>query len=151
MRTPSLALSGLLVLAAMANPALADENPAYLQDPRQPISVSVVERNHVLFDMRSMLHGMFNIQNALGRGDLAAVAVEAKPMGKLVTHLPPGMLERAPEGFRLLGSGLETSFDKVIDLASKPDAKAAEINHQLAEALSYCSGCHDSYRFQVRK
>lgn len=142
--------SAILALAVLvlATPQAGAAGGFAENDYRQPIPVTPTERNQVLFDMRELLHGLFNIHNALAKGDMKAVAQEAQPMGELVMRMPEEMLRRMPEGFLRLGGGMKVSFDGVAKAAGdKGDLR--HVQGQLAEAMTYCSGCHDTYRFQV--
>lgn len=140
---PRLALAAALVSAQIANPA-----PPIDPDTRIPISVTRQERNHLLAEMRTFLQGLHNIFHALARKDMKAVAVEARPLGKVLHHMPPELRERLPLAYVEMGWGLHEVFDVI---ARDAEAKADPFLTlgQLAEAMSYCSGCHDTYRLQV--
>jgi hypothetical protein len=118
------------------------------EDKRQTIPVSAVDRHHLLYEMRTMLHGLLNIQRALARHDMAGVALQATEMGGLVDKLPNTLRARMPEPFMMLGEGLKRSFAGLASAAAAKDEAAIQV--ALAEALSYCSGCHDTYRFHER-
>jgi len=115
-------------------------------DKRQTIRVAPLDRHHLLYEMRSMLHGLFNIQNALARHDMEAVALEAGEIGGLIDKIPRTLKGRMPEPFVMLGNGLKQSFTHIQSAAKTKDERAIQAG--LAEALSYCAGCHDTYRFQ---
>lgn len=117
-------------------------------DNRIPINITAEERNQVLFEMRDFLHDLFNINHALARKDMEAVARAAEPLGRVLNRIPPTLQERLPEAFLEMGHGMHEVFNVMAR-----DARAkGDVNHtlgQLAEALSYCAGCHDTYRFQL--
>lgn len=117
-------------------------------DNRIPISVTAEERNQVLYEMREFLHDLFNINHALARRDMEGVARAAEPLGRVLHRIPPKLQERLPLAFQEMGHGMHELFEVMArDARSK-----ADVSHtlgQVAEALSYCSGCHDTYRFQV--
>jgi cytochrome c553 len=141
-----------MLLIAGTSVALADgakPNPYLQHDNRVPITVSAHERNHVLFDMRELLQGMFYIQNAMARDDLKAIPEVAMPMGRLMQHMPTEMLIRMPEGYMQLGSGMQTAFTQAAQAAAEGNHK--KIEEHLGEAMTYCSGCHDTFRFQLGK
>lgn len=131
-------------LAVAAQPAA----PLNGTDNRIPITVSSQERAHVLAEMRTFLQGLHNIFNALARKDMNAVAVESRPLGKVLHHMPQAMRERLPLAYVEMGLGLHEVFDVI---ARDAEAKADPFMTlgQLAEAMTYCSGCHDTYRLQV--
>jgi len=137
-----------LLLCFFSTPALAEAPSFITTDKRIPIPVSVVERNQVLYDMREFLHGLYNIQIALSNEDMKAVAISAKPMGGLLERFPASLRERLPEEFKQIAIAMREAFDA---LARDAEAKG-EMRHtqaQIAEVLTYCAGCHDTYRFQI--
>lgn len=139
----------ILVLAASGS-AMAEgpsTNPYLQYDHRVPITVTIHDRNHVLFDMREMLHGIFNIQMALARNDLAAIPEQALPMGRLMQHMPMDLLMRMPEEYKFLGAGMQAAFTNAAEAAKAGDHKKVE--EFMAESMTYCSGCHDTFRFVV--
>ncbi len=141
---PSLILACTPALAAAAQPAA----PLGGSDNRIPVTVTSQERAHVLAEMRTFLQGLHNIFNALARRDMKAVAVEAKPLGKVLHHMPQAMRDRVPLAYVEMGLGLHEVFDVI---ARDAEAKADPFLtlSQLGEAMTYCSGCHDTYRLQV--
>lgn len=117
-------------------------------DNRIPIRVTSEERAQLLAEMRTYLQGLHNILHALARQDMRAVAIEARPLGKVLQHMPAQMREHVPLAYVEMGLGLHEVFDVIArDAEAKADPVLALI--QLAEAMSYCSGCHDTYRLQL--
>lgn len=144
---PRLPSSLVLALALVsAQPVSAASLNA--TDNRIPISVTSQERSHLLAEMRTFLQGLHNIFHALARKDMKAVAVEARPLGKVLHQMPAELRERLPLAYVEMGWGLHEVFDVI---ARDAEAKADPFLtlDQLAEAMSYCSGCHDTYRLQV--
>ncbi len=140
--------SRLALATALVSAQLVSAAPLNGTDNRIPINVTSQERSHLLAEMRSFLQGLHNIFHALARNDMKAVAVEARPLGKVLHHMPPGMRERVPLAYVEMGWGLHEVFD-VIARDAEAKADPTLTLGQLAEALSYCSGCHDTYRLQV--
>lgn len=138
----------LSVLAAQS--AGSDGLPPTAKDHRIAISVTQDERNQMLFEMREFLHHLFNIHNALANGDMAAVARSAAPMGEGILHrLPASVRNDSPVAFQEMSHGMHEIFR----LVAKDAQVKGEIKHtvgQLAEAMTYCAGCHDTYRLQVQ-
>jgi hypothetical protein len=62
--------------------------------------------------------------------------------------MPEAMRERLPLAYVEMGLGLHEVFDVI---ARDAEAKADPFLtlSQLGEAMTYCSGCHDTYRLQV--
>lgn len=117
-------------------------------DNRIPIMVTSQERAQFLAEMRTFLHGLHNIFHALARQDMKAVAGQARPLGMALHQMPPTLRERLPLAYVEMGRGLHEVFD-VIARDAELKADLALTLSQLAEAMSYCSGCHDTYRLQV--
>lgn len=139
-----------LSLAPSAETRAAEPEAALLHyiDKRIPIKVTSEERNQVLYEMRAFLQGMHNIHHALAKNDMKAVAVAAKPLGPMLSRIPKSMRERLPEEFQEMGIAMHEQFDLIARDAEKLRDPAHTLE-QMAEALSYCAGCHDTYRFQV--
>lgn len=118
------------------------------KDNRTAIQVSPSERNHVLYEMRDYLHGWFNLLNALASKDMKAVATSTRPMAGMLEHLPGNLRERLPEEFTQMAIGMNEVL-KVISRDAETKADMSLTQSQLAEVMTYCSGCHDTYRFEV--
>jgi hypothetical protein len=135
-----------IVLICFSSGALALSPTAV--DNRIAIRVSPIERNQVLYEMREFLHSLFNMHNALARKDMKAVAVSAQPLSGLLDRLPDSMKDRLPSEFTQMGLGMN---EQVKAMARDADTRAdmSLTQTQMAEVMSYCSGCHDTYRFEV--
>lgn len=133
---------------AIAMPASAGDSYT-ARDIRQPIIVTAKERNQFLFEMRELLHGLFNLHLALSKNDFPATAVAARPIGHLIEKTPASLRDRLPEEYVQIGIAMQESFDLLAKIAEEKKDMAA-IQAQLAESMTYCSGCHDAYRFEVR-
>lgn len=147
MRAKLLWLALPLVLAV--SPAAMGAESFTARDVRMPIPVTAKERNQFLYEMRELLHGLFNLHLALSKNDFQAAAVAARPIGQLLEKTPPSLRERLPEEYVQLGIAMRESFNILArEAESKQDMSLVQA--QLAESMTYCSGCHDSYRFEVR-
>lgn len=136
----------LLVLAQF--PANAGESYTE-RDNRQPIGVTSKERNQFLYTMREFMHDLFNVHHALARSDFQALATAARPLGQLLNRTPASLRERLPTEFTEISIALRESIEALIrEAETRKDPSV--ILTQLAESLSYCSGCHDAYRLEVR-
>lgn len=142
-------LPRIALAAALLSPHFVTAAPIDTVDNRIPINVTSLERDHLLAEMRTFLQGLHNIFNALARKDMKAVAVEARPLGKVLHNMPLGMSERVPVAYVEMAWGMREVFDVI---ARDGEAKADPFLtlSQLAEAMSYCSGCHDTYRLQIK-
>ena len=136
-----------LVLGGSALAAGPDSYTA--RDIRQAIPVTLKERNQTLYEMRELLHGLFNLHLALSKNDFQAAAVAARPIGHLIEKQPSSLRERLPEEYTQLAIAMQESFDVLARVAEEKKDMSA-VQAQLAESMTYCSGCHDTFRFDVR-
>ena len=136
-----------LLMIGACSVARADSYTA--RDLRLPVLVTAKERNQVLFEMRELLHGLFNLHLALSKNDFNAAAVAARPIGHLIEVIPSHLRDRLPEEFVQIGIAMQESFDLLARIAEEKKDMAA-VQAQLAESMTYCSGCHETYRFEVR-
>lgn len=118
------------------------------QDNRIAITVTPQERNQVLYEMREFLHGLFNMHNALAGKDMKAVAVSTLPMAGLLDRLPTGVKAKMPEEFTQMALGMQEAL-KVIARDAETRGDMSLTQSQMAELMTYCSGCHDTFRFEV--
>jgi hypothetical protein len=139
----------IFALLLMTPVGLAQSAGRSAQDIRLIIPVSAAERNQVLEDMRGFLHGLHNIQNALARKDMKGMAVTAKDMMPMLERMPPSLKERFPEEFSQMAIAQSEAFQSLARIGENNGEVSAALE-QTAEILTYCSGCHDTYRFEVR-
>lgn len=137
-----------LAIAAFSNSANAESSRALFADNRIIINVTQAEKNQVLYEMRDYLHGLHNINYTLASQDMQALAKNARPMGTLLERLPGSLKARLPEEFTQIAIAMNEAFE---NLANKAEATKdmRQAHENLAEVLTYCSGCHDTYRFNV--
>ena len=135
-----------LALICLSSSAMA--LPPTAKDNRTAIMVSASERNQVLFEMREFLHSLFNMHNALASKDMKAVAIAVGPMTGLLDRVPSGILVQLPEEFTQLALGMNESLKLIArDAETKGDMSLTQ--SQMAELMTYCSGCHDTFRFEL--
>jgi hypothetical protein len=118
------------------------------QDNRMVIAVGKVERNLVLTEMREYLHGLHNIQHAMARKDMKGLALLANDMAPKLERLPASLRERFPEEFTQLAIAQKEAFQSLAHIGDNKGEISAALE-QTAEIITYCSGCHDTYRFEV--
>ncbi len=138
-----------LVLLCISAFSIADPGMRPMPDNRIVIPVSAAERNQVLYEMREFLHGLHNIHHALASKDMKAVAVTAKPMGPLLNRFPAGLRDRLPEEFTQMAIAQNEAFQALARIGEK-NGEVGDALEQTAEILTYCSGCHDTYRFEIK-
>jgi len=148
MKRQSIARTLLLVAATATCPVWAQSSSAMQIDRRIAIDVSQAEKNHVLSEMREFLHGFHSINIAMARQDMKALGTIARPMGGILDRMPVKLKERLPEEFTQLAIAMNEAFQNLArDAESNGDMRKAHEN--IAEVMTYCSGCHDTYRFNV--
>ncbi|MEW6677159.1 MAG: hypothetical protein AB1421_04495 [Pseudomonadota bacterium] len=141
-----------LVMALLMNTSLSVAVGAETfasRDVRLPIPVTAKERNETLYAMRETLHGLFNLHSALAKGDFEAAALAARTNSTLLDKITPSLKERLPEEFTQLAIGLNESF-RALAKETETRRNVTVTQTLLAETMTYCSGCHDTYRFDVR-
>lgn len=143
MKRIALLLIGMLSLTGAK---AADGLPSV--DSRIEIPVTTKERENTLYEMRTMLHGMFNIHNALSRNDMKGVATAARSMSPLISRIAPSVRERLPTEFLEMGNALKETWETIARDAEQKQS-IPHTQAQLAEVMAYCSGCHDSFQFKV--
>lgn len=137
-----------LLLLVLAVPTFAQAPAFHQTDKRLPITLTPVERNQTLYEMREFLHGFHNIHLALANGDMRLVALTARTMAPFLDRLPESMRERTPEEFVQIAIALRESLE-ALARSAETRGNAQEIHGHLAEVVTYCSGCHDTFRLQA--
>lgn len=138
----------ILALLLMTPVGLAQSAGRPAQDIRDH-SGQLGNRIRVLAGNREFLHGLHNIQNALASKDMKGLAVTAKDMMPLMERMPPSLKERFPEAFSEMALAQSEAFRSLARIGESNGEVGAALE-QTAEILTYCSGCHDTYRFEVR-
>jgi cytochrome c556 len=138
----------LATSAAMSSQAVAQAPSGRYVDKRIAINLSANEKNQILAEMREFLHGFHGIHLAMARQDMKTVALTARPMGALLDRIPVGMKERLPEEFTQLAIAMNEAFQAVAHDAEN-NGDISKTHENLAEVMTYCSGCHDTYRFNI--
>jgi cytochrome c556 len=137
-----------LALLLMSTAAWAEAPVGTFADKRIAINVSQAEKNQVLYEMREFLHGLHNLNLALARQDMNAFATTAKPMGPLLNRLPANLKTHLPEEFTQLSIAMDEAFQNLARGAENK-VEMRQMHENMAEVMTYCSGCHDTYRFNV--
>ncbi|PIX97493.1 MAG: hypothetical protein CO126_06010 [Hydrogenophilales bacterium CG_4_9_14_3_um_filter_63_34] len=122
--------------------------PPTAKDNRIAIQIGPSERNQVLYEMREFLHSLFNMHNALASKDMKAVAVSTKPMAGMLDRIPNNIKDKLPEEFTQMAIAMNEALTVMArDAETKADMSLTQ--SQMAELMTYCSGCHDTYRFEI--
>ncbi|NTV95689.1 MAG: cytochrome c [Thiobacillus sp.] len=136
------------LLLCVGGAAWASDNLFTANDHRIAIEVTARERNQILYEMREFLHGLHNIHHAMARGDMKAVALETKPMGETLSRIPANVRDRLPEGFMQMSIAMQEAF-VALEKKAGGNGDSQAVQTQMAEIMTYCSGCHDTYRFEI--
>ena len=139
----------LMTTTGIVSPTLAQSSRLTTTDHRTLINLSQTEKNQALSEMRDFLHGFHGMHMALARQDMKAFALTARSMGPLLNRLPASLKERLPEEFTQLTIAMDEAFQNLARDAENSEAKAGKTHENMAEVMTYCSGCHDAYRFNV--
>jgi hypothetical protein len=67
----------------------------------------------------------------------------------MLERMPPSLKERFPEEFSQMAIAQSEAFQSLARIGESNGEVSAALE-QTAEILTYCSGCHDTYRFEVR-
>jgi cytochrome c556 len=130
-----------LLVAALLLPAAA---PA---QERTVVPLEPAEREHVLAEMRDFLGMMERINGALAAGDFDAIAAAARPLGTGGDkgRMPPAIMKKLPQGFRLMARSAHEQVDAIAADAARRDAR--HTLEQTSRLLATCNGCHAAWRF----
>jgi hypothetical protein len=144
----------ILALAVFASAILLLHSSLTLavdpSDVRQPITLTPQEYSFLLSEMRGHLDAIGAAQLALSTGDVEAArkAMLERGTGRLKSPLPgrpPSFGHKTTDAWRAMASGMHQSFDAVAEgIANKEST--AQIMGRTAKLMSYCAGCHVSYR-----
>ena len=115
-------------------------------DGRNAIVVAPAERDLVLEEMRSLLEAVQAIIVANNAGDLHAVAIASRKVGR--ANMEPTSIEmalRLPMEFRKLGMDTHLRFDQLA-LGAEQFESTEHVSQQLGELIGNCVACHRAYR-----
>ena len=115
-------------------------------DGRQAVVLDPSERALVLNEMRQLLSAVQIVLEAADRGDTAAIATAARPLGMAATRdVPATLAAKLPLEFKTLGHGVHADFDRIA-----MDAEAlGDVRHslqQVNEVMKKCVACHAIYQ-----
>lgn len=115
-------------------------------DGRKAIILESSERAVVLNEMRQFLAGIQNILDAADRGDAAAIAKIAHPLGMAAAHnTPAGLAAKLPLEFKTLGYSVHSDFDRLaMDADAMSDVRLSL--RQLSNTMKKCVACHAAYQ-----
>ena len=136
-------------ISALALGLIATSVMASDIDERRVLSITEMQRNHILTEMRALLAGTQNILSALAMDDMAAVARHARPLGTGMAHKGEDHLQAVlPQEFMQLGMSVHKDFDQIAaDAESLKNPK--HTLKQLSESMNKCVACHDAYQIRI--
>lgn len=139
----------ILAIAVMAYKFIVAGSVEPAPDGRQAIVLQPAERAFALGEMRGFVAGLQQMTAALARDDMKATAAAARQMGMSAAHsAPAAMVGKLPLEFKTLGFSVHRDFDAIaLDAESLGDPRHTLT--QLADTLSKCVACHNTYQFKV--
>ncbi|MEY3287802.1 MAG: hypothetical protein RLZZ419_44 [Pseudomonadota bacterium] len=134
------------VIALIATSALAGEI-----DKRKVLTITELQRLHVIEEMAALLSETQNILAALSKSDMAAVHQYASSLGIGMSHKAEDHLKGIlPKEFMQLGISVHQDFDAIAaDALSIKDPK--HTLQQLGDSMSKCVACHANYQIRTVK
>jgi cytochrome c556 len=142
-----LGLSCVLTACARAPEEHKDEHSTS-NDMREAIPLSVLERDHVLAEMRQMLQSTEGVVSGLAAGDMAAVQSAAALSGRRApTTADQKLHAKFSKEFLLLGAAAHGGFDDIARLAAEGAGDKA-VTAKLGDVLRACTSCHAAYRIE---
>lgn len=115
-------------------------------DQRRSVSLSPVEKDLVLGEMRTMLKAVNGMLGALGENDMKKAAEAAATAGMaMAVDASPILMAKLPLDFKELGMGTHRAFD---DLASEIKLGAAlpQVLVKMHQITNRCVACHETNR-----
>lgn len=143
MKVPSLAVFASAILLLHSSLSLAVDP----SDTRQPITLTPQEYSWLLNEMRGHLNAIGAAQQALSTGDTEAARKAMLERGGARLK-DPGRLffsQKTTEAWRAMAGAMHRSFDEVAEGIANRES-TAQIMGRTAKLMSYCAGCHASYR-----
>lgn len=117
-------------------------------DRREMLRLPPDERHIVLQEMRNFVVAMQAITAALAVEDMQAVAEAAQMMGSgAANEIPPHVVAKLPEPFRILAGKVHTTFD-AIALDSQGLGDTSHTLGQVGELMQHCVACHGLYQLE---
>lgn len=119
-------------------------------DDRQIISLDMMQRHHLLSEMRALLEGMQAILQSLAKRDMAAVAKHARSLGTEMPHTGERHLhEILPKPFVAMGMQVHHGFDQIAAEA-ETSGDPQVIMQRLSDITRICASCHANYQIRLR-
>lgn len=118
-------------------------------DGRVAIILEPAERAMVLNEMRQFLSGIQGMLDAADRGDAAAIAKIARPLGMAAAQgVPAGLAAKLPLEFKALGHSVHGDFDRIaMDAEAMNDVRLSL--RQLGDTMKKCVACHATYQIAL--
>lgn len=118
-------------------------------DTRHIIPLNMMQRHHLLSEMRALLEGMQVILQSLAKQDMAAIAKQARNLGTEMPHTGERHLhEILPKRFVAMGMQVHREFDQIAaEAEASQDSEA--ILQRLSDITRICSECHAAYQIRL--
>jgi hypothetical protein len=134
------------IIAAMAYKFMIQGSVTASSDGRSAIQLDGAERDLVLTEMRMFLSSLQTITENLPKGDMAAVTVAARTVGRAAQQaVPASLMGKLPMEFKQLGFDTHTRFDQLaLDAEQMGDSE--QVQQQMGRLMQNCVACHAAYR-----
>lgn len=120
-------------------------------DGRVVVQLSPQERNYLLAEMRNMLISVQQLVTALADNDRSKAVLTAQSASSHgSTQGPMTLMVKLPNEFKQAGAAMHAGFRELAASIERGDA-SERVYSQLANQLTYCVGCHETYRVDLDK
>jgi mono/diheme cytochrome c family protein len=134
------------IIGAMAYKFMIQGSVTDSSDGRSAIQLDGAERDLVLSEMRMFLSSLQTITENIPKGDMSAVTVAARTVGRAAQQaVPASLMGKLPMEFKQLGFDTHTRFDQLaLDAEQMGDSE--QVLQQMGRLMQNCVACHAAYR-----
>jgi len=119
-------------------------------DTRHIIPLDMMQRHHLLSEMRALLEGTQVILQSLAKQDMAAIAKHARSLGTEMPHTGEQHLHGIlPKPFVAMGMQVHRGFDQIATEA-ETSRHPETILQRLGDITRICADCHAGYQIRLR-
>ncbi|MDT8363158.1 MAG: hypothetical protein RQ714_00715 [Nitrosomonas sp.] len=139
-----------LILIGVLSGAFSTSATSSDPDTRHIIPLNMMQRHHLLSEMRALLKGTQAILQSLATQDMAALAENAHNLGVAMPHTGEQHLHGIlPKAFVALGMNVHRGFDEIATEA-ETSQRAEIILQQLSDITLVCVDCHTTYQIRLQ-
>ncbi|HLG83898.1 MAG TPA: hypothetical protein VKY22_23035 [Bradyrhizobium sp.] len=145
-------LASIMIIQCLFSVALMPRGTAdEMADTRESVQRTEAEKNFVLDQMRLFLTSIEGVEEGLGSGDMDKVAREAAARGRKANAAlvrPPALAAKESDAWKSMIGSVRSGFDQIAEQAIAR-APVATINKTLADTMTNCIACHQTYRISI--